>query len=77
MKSELRFNSSLTQKFFDTNYLPSDFKKNNGYKRSVEMCRDYNIYRQCYCGCLFAASQQRIDLKQIQKDASDFLKNKY
>lgn len=64
------------QQFFDTNYLPSDFKKNNGYKRSVEMCRDYNIYRQCYCGCLFAASQQGIDLKQIQKDASDFLKNK-
>lgn len=64
------------QQFFDTNYLPSDFKKNNGYKRSVEMCRDYNIYRQCYCGCLFAASQQGIDLKQIQKEANDFLKNK-
>ncbi len=61
------------QQFFDTNYLPSDFKKNNGYKRSVDMCRAYNIYRQCYCGCLFAASKQGVDLKHIQKEAKAFL----
>ena len=32
-------------------WLPSDVKKRNGYKRSVELCREYDIYRQNYCGC--------------------------
>ena len=32
-------------------YLNSDFKKNNGYKRSVELSKDYKLYRQEYCGC--------------------------
>lgn len=60
------------QEFYDVSYLPSDFKKNNGYRRSIEMCEAYQIYRQCYCGCLFAAKQMDIDLKQIAKEASDF-----
>lgn len=61
------------QKQTNVLYLPSDFKKNNGYKRSIEMCEDYNIYRQCYCGCIFAAKQQGIDLSQIHRDARYFL----
>ena len=55
-------------------YLPSDFKKNNGYRRSVEMCEDYNIYRQCYCGCIFAAKDQGIDFKEINTNAKEFNK---
>ncbi len=35
-------------------YLVSDFKKKNGYKRSVELCRIYDIYRQNYCGCTYS-----------------------
>lgn len=35
-------------------YLVSDFKKKNGYKRSIELCRLFNIYRQNYCGCIFS-----------------------
>lgn len=35
-------------------YLESDFKKKNGYKRSIELCREYNFYRQNYCGCVFS-----------------------
>ncbi|MDD3278112.1 MAG: epoxyqueuosine reductase QueH [Lachnospiraceae bacterium] len=35
-------------------YLNSDFKKKNGYKRSIELSRDYNLYRQNYCGCIFS-----------------------
>jgi predicted adenine nucleotide alpha hydrolase (AANH) superfamily ATPase len=62
------------QKFYATNYLPSDFKKNNGYKRSIELCREYDVYRQCYCGCLYAASQQGIALKSIKEEAKEFLK---
>ncbi len=46
-------------------YLPSDFKKNNGYLRSIEMCKEYDIYRQCYCGCVFGAKQQGIDFKEV------------
>ena len=36
------------------NWLPSDFKKKNGYKRSTELSREYGMYRQDYCGCVFS-----------------------
>ena len=36
------------------NYLVSDFKKKNGYKRSVELSKEYDLYRQDYCGCIFS-----------------------
>ncbi len=35
-------------------YLYSDFKKRDGYKRSLELCKKYCLYRQNYCGCLYA-----------------------
>ena len=35
-------------------YLPSDFKKKNGYKRSIELSKEYGLYRQDYCGCEFS-----------------------
>ncbi|MDD2409708.1 MAG: epoxyqueuosine reductase QueH [Bacilli bacterium] len=35
-------------------YLVSDFKKEAGYKRSIELSKKYNIYRQDYCGCIFS-----------------------
>lgn len=35
-------------------WLPSDFKKKNGYKRSVELSRIYDLYRQNFCGCPFS-----------------------
>lgn len=35
-------------------YLNSDFKKKNGYKRSVELSAEYGMYRQDYCGCVFS-----------------------
>lgn len=42
------------QNELNISYLISDFKKKNGYKRSTELCRIYNIYRQNYCGCVFS-----------------------
>ncbi len=36
---------------YGVNYLYSDFKKKNGYKRSVELSKEYELYRQDYCGC--------------------------
>ncbi|MCH5204624.1 MAG: epoxyqueuosine reductase QueH [Oscillospiraceae bacterium] len=35
-------------------FLPSDFKKKGGYQRSVELSREYGLYRQDYCGCMFS-----------------------
>ncbi|MGO2083493.1 epoxyqueuosine reductase QueH [Vagococcus sp.] len=64
------------QKFYDVNYLPSDFKKNKGYERSIEMCREYDIYRQCYCGCIFAAHEQGIDLAAVKREARAFILDK-
>lgn len=39
---------------YNTKYLFADFKKNNGYKRSIELSKEYNLYRQTYCGCSFS-----------------------
>lgn len=39
-------------------YLSSDFKKRNGYKRSTELSREYGMYRQDYCGCVFSYNQK-------------------
>ncbi len=44
---------SLQDKY-NVKYLFSDFKKKNGYKRSIELSREYNLYRQDYCGCEFS-----------------------
>ena len=41
-------------KDYSVAYLPSDFKKKNGYKRSIELSRKYNLYRQNFCGCVFS-----------------------
>ncbi len=35
-------------------YLFSDFKKHEGYKRSIELSRQYDLYRQNYCGCVYS-----------------------
>jgi len=43
---------------FDVAFLPSDFKKRNGYKRSIELSREYHLYRQDYCGCVYSLAQR-------------------
>ncbi len=42
-------------------FLPSDFKKKNGYKRSIELSKQFELYRQNYCGCVYSkvAAQER------------------
>jgi predicted adenine nucleotide alpha hydrolase (AANH) superfamily ATPase len=42
---------------YDVSYLTSDFKKKNGYKRSVELSAQYGLYRQDYCGCVFSKKE--------------------
>lgn len=39
---------------YGVKYLVSDFKKKNGYKRSIELSKEYGLYRQDYCGCEFS-----------------------
>ncbi|MBQ6695488.1 MAG: epoxyqueuosine reductase QueH [Lachnospiraceae bacterium] len=39
-------------------WLPSDFKKKNGYKRSIELSAEYDLYRQDYCGCAFSKAER-------------------
>ncbi len=49
----------LSQKYH-INWLYSDFKKDNGYKNSIELSKKYNLYRQNYCGCIYS---QRKDIQ--------------
>ncbi|MEE3392631.1 MAG: epoxyqueuosine reductase QueH [Lachnospiraceae bacterium] len=43
-------------------YLYSDFKKKNGYKESIELSKEYGLYRQNYCGCVFSLRHDLIGL---------------
>lgn len=42
------------EKIYGVKHLPSDFKKKEGYKQSVELSNKYDLYRQDYCGCVFS-----------------------
>ena len=44
----------VLDKKYDSIYLYSDFKKKNGYKRSIELSKEYDLYRQDYCGCIYS-----------------------
>ena len=54
---------------YGVNFLPSDFKKKNGYKRSIELSRQFSLYRQNFCGCAFSKrdAQKRDEKRQAQK----------
>ncbi|NCB73473.1 MAG: epoxyqueuosine reductase QueH [Clostridia bacterium] len=58
-KDEQRLNEigfSLEREF-EVKWLPSDFKKREGYKRSNELTGEYGLYRQNYCGCLYSLAE--------------------
>lgn len=40
-------------------WLPSDFKKRDGYKRSIELSKEYDLYRQDYCGCVYSQAERQ------------------
>ena len=52
-------------KKYGVEYLVSDFKKRNGYKRSVELSEEYGLYRQDYCGCEFSMREREHREKQF------------
>lgn len=45
-------------KKYDINWLFSDFKKNEGFKQSIELSKKYNLYRQDYCGCIYSKKEK-------------------
>lgn len=53
---------------YGVKYLPSDFKKKNGYKRSIELSREYDLYRQDYCGCAFSKAQREREKLEKEKE---------
>lgn len=52
--SKLNEIGSILEKEYGIKYLYSDFKKKNGYKRSIELSKKYSLYRQNFCGCKFS-----------------------
>lgn len=60
-------------KEYGVEYLFSDFKKKNGYKRSIELSREYGLYRQDYCGCIFS-KQERIEQKRVKTESMNLTK---
>ena len=48
----------ILEEKYGINYLYSDFKKKEGYKRSIELSKEYNLYRQNFCGCEFSKREQ-------------------
>lgn len=52
-------------------FLPSDFKKKNGYKRSVELSQEYGLYRQDYCGCIYSKMQREQMAYAIQNEQGE------
>lgn len=45
---------------YGISYLYADFKKNNGYKRSIELSNGYGLYRQDYCGCVYSKAERNL-----------------
>jgi len=49
---------------YGVSYLQSDFKKKNGYKRSIEISKEFGLYRQDYCGCEFSFRDRQKEKKE-------------
>ena len=53
-------------------WLPSDFKKRDGENRSIELCEQYHVYRQLYCGCEYSLLRREAGAESVQ-DAAESL----
>lgn len=49
---------------YHVTHLPSDFKKKNGYLRSISLSEEYHLYRQNYCGCVFSKKEAQASTKK-------------
>ena len=53
---------------YGVNWLPSDFKKKNGYQRSIQLSAQYDLYRQDYCGCAYSKAERERNYGLREKD---------
>lgn len=56
----------LLEDKYNIKFLYSDFKKEEGYKESIRLSKEYNLYRQDYCGCVYSKNER--DEKKCQED---------
>lgn len=54
------------EKEYGIKYLVSDFKKKNGYIKSIELSRKYQLYRQDYCGCIYSKRQRELQKMEVK-----------
>lgn len=67
LKNAVKINEigEILSKEYDIAWLYSDFKKKNGYKRSVELSTEYELYRQDFCGCSFSKAERELTRQQL------------
>ena len=60
-KNAPKLNEIATElaEIYQVKNLPADFKKKEGYKRSIQLSAQYNLYRQDYCGCVFSQQEKK------------------
>ena len=56
------------QQEYEVPYLFSDFKKKNGYLTSIRLSKEYNLYRQDYCGCVYSKLQREREKQKKEKE---------
>ena len=54
----------------EVKFLVADFKKQDGYKRSIELSKEYELYRQDYCGCVFSKEQRKLEKEEKSRQES-------
>lgn len=62
---------AMLEQEYQVSYLFSDFKKKEGYKKSTEISREYGMYRQYYCGCVYSKRQR--DEEIAAKESGNFI----
>lgn len=63
-------NEEATRGTASVKWLPSDFKKRGGYQRSIELSKQYELYRQDFCGCSFSKAEREAQ-KQAQGEQAE------
>lgn len=69
LKSSQKLNEigEYLEKEYAISYLYSDFKKKDGYKDSIALAKEYNLYRQDYCGCIYSKKEREEQKKRTNK----------
>lgn len=62
-KNSIKLNEigAQLEKEYGIKYLYSDFKKKDGYKKSIKLSEEYNLYRQDYCGCIYSKRRRELN----------------